>query len=334
MLRKVLYLGFLIISNAGCYRVVEEGRVVAYYTPIWDTKGKRIYFIKRVKLWRTVVPSKPFAKEETQYKWEYYLMKCDENGENLETLRVIFKQDEYDGWGDTVFLAYLGDISPSGEILGVRIGDDRGILLLDTIGESEELIFPWGRKPYWAYNYTKIIFQGVETHPGIWMVNRDGTGLQKILDEGEIEAYSDLNKKLVFSTNYGKTLCIYSLTGESVDTIIANFEELVPGITFSIGADWNKKGDTLIWIETPCNYTGLVDDTLALWIWSEDNDSIIRVFIENDELAKKVVGADLRWQSWGEYLIFTDDLNIWRVKKNGTELKKIVTGLYEENGRR
>ncbi|RKZ25033.1 hypothetical protein DRQ20_05915 [bacterium] len=325
MFRKALYLWFLIISIAGCYRVVEEGKVIQCYTPVWDCSGRKIYFINRIRYWRTIIPATPFAKEETQYRWEYYLMRCDKNGEDLETLRVIFKQDEYDGWGDTLFTAYLGDISPSKKILGYRIGEHRGIVILDSMGRRKKLLLPWGKKPRWAYDYTKVIFEGDEEHPGIWIIDTTGDNLRKILEEGEFKAYSDRYKMIVFTVDYGRKLCVYSLSTEKIDTIM-DISETVPGISFSVSVDWHFEINKIIWIEVPSDNIAREKDTLALWIFDVEIDSLInRIFIENEELATRSIW-DLRWQPYGEYLIFTDDWNMWRIKEDGTCLTKIFSG--------
>ena len=325
MLRKVLYLGFLIISNAGCYRVMEEMRCISYDTPIYDFSGKKIYCIKKILYTRDILPAKSFAKEETQYKVEYYFLKSNPAGEDTVTLRIIFKEDEYTASYDTSYTVYLGDISPFGEILGWRNRYPYGITILDTLGKRTKLVIEWGKNPRWVSNYTKIVFEGDTMHSGIWIMNKDGTGLHKILDGGDIEAVSDISEKLIFSTNYGKTLCIYSFADGSVDTIIPNFENLVPGIDFSIAADWIDK-DTIIWIETPTGYPPLEEDTLAIWIYSIESDTLVqRIFIEDHEDIKEVPVIWLKYSSITRSVIFQDLYGeIWKVQRDGTGLKRIL----------
>jgi len=315
----------LLFLKCGCYRVAEEKMCISYDTPIYDFSGKKIYCIKKILYTRDILPVKPFAKEETQYKVEYYFLKGDPDGEDTVTLRIIFKEEEYTASYDTSYTVYLGDISPFGEILGWRNRYPCGITILDTLGERIKLVIEWGKNPRWVSNYTKIVFEGDTMHSGIWIMNKDGTGLQKILDEGEIEAVSDISEKLIFSTNYGKTLCIYSFADGNIDTIIPNFENLVPGIDFSIAADWIDK-DTIIWIETPTGYPPLEEDTLAIWIYSINSDTLVqRIFIENHEDIKEVPVIWLKYSDITRSVIFQDLYGeIWKVQRDGTGLKRIL----------
>lgn len=320
MLRKVLYLGFLIISIAGCYRVVEEGKTVYYDNPLWSADGGKIYFQLIISYHRVIVPLKPFAKEVSQYKSESYLMRCNPDGEFVDTLGILYKEKEFNQ-SDTSFDIFLEDISPHGEILSTfryaSVGYEKyEIWIMDTCGKNRKQLLDWGKNPRWAFNYTKVIFNGDREHPGIWMMDKKGDDVEKVC-LGSLISYSILNNEFLF-INEKNQICVYKLETGTIDTIIKKDD-------WATFPTWNTRGEKILWLKVPEeSYPGEMYDSLKLCIYSVKEESLILEKIIKEKPLPTAHIWRLRWQPYGRWIVFEDIYNIWRIRDDGEELMEIL----------
>lgn len=178
-----------------------------------------------------------------------------------------------------------------------------------------------GKNPRWAFDYTKIIFEGDEEHSGIWIVGKDGSGLEKVIEKGEspieLESVCRTTNEILFSVEWDRKLCIFSFKTQRIDTII----KVIEAWSVSIVADWDKEGSEVILAEhrgyRESGY-GEEQDTLLYRIYDINSDS----FIVNVPLTLDFVAA-LRNHSNKGYTLLCDYQSIWRIKCDGTDLRKI-----------
>jgi len=320
MLKRILPILVILSGCIGCYRVKEKSKSMYFTSPAWTPDGRKLYFIKDISYSRTIVEWKPGGKELYQFRDEWYLMKCNPDGSDTTTIARIYKQD---GWSQGVISEARNaqmDISSSGEIV-INFLDPPGIFLMDTTGKIIRQVLDWGRNPRWAFDYTKIIFEGDDEHAGIWMMDKDGSGLEKVIEKGEspieLESVCRTTNEILFSIDWDKRLCTLSFNTQRVDTIITS----IAAWSVSISADWDKEGNQIILVEhrghRESGY-GEEQDTLLYRVYDINSD----LFIVNIPLSLNFV-AFLRHHSDMGYTLLCDHQSIWRIKRDGTDLRKI-----------
>ena len=231
MCKKVLC--FLMLVLTGCTQV-RYNWAIFYHPGSWSPDCKWIYYFKTFELTRVEKPWAPYSKEVISWDDRYFIGKCRPDGSDTTTLLELSEAPHG-----------VLDVSPDGWII---FSTRSGIWMVDTSGENLHRIWDWGMYPRWAFNYTKIIFSGPTEYdsgygradtvnPGIWLINRDGRGLEKIMDEGTRPAFCDANGKIVYILN--GDLIIYSFADSSKDSI---------GTTYAGAPDWNVAGDSIVFL--------------------------------------------------------------------------------------
>ena len=154
-------------------------------------------------------------------------------------------------------------------------------------------------------------------------MDKDGENLEKVLDVGEVLSFCDASNKLAFTVDNGQRICVYSFEEEKIDTIIDFKEFGIPGFDWSIHGDWDTEGNRIAFTENPSSFPESGEDTLALWVYDVDSDSLIlRRFMEGQ--LPNDYAYHLRWQPYGRWIVFEDIYNIWRIRDDGEELMKIL----------
>ena len=229
-MRRIWVIIGMVVLFGGCTRTkMHYG--TGYYAPAWSPDGRRIYYFRNDLTVKEIIP----YGEGVQYEYEkneWYICSCDTNGENR---KEIYKVAEFKGKGGGGNM----DVSPSGEIIYCFPKTKEGIWMMDTTGNNDHQILFWGKNPRWAYNYTKIIFEGDSTHRGIWLMDKNGENVIQILTEGSSPAFCDANEKVLYhiwpAEGYGM-IYLYSFSDSSIDTLVEGTHP-----------DWSPDGEKFVY---------------------------------------------------------------------------------------
>ncbi len=221
---------------------------VGYYAPCWSPDGKRIYYFKNVVIEKRYICGEAYCYKYVKNEW--YICSCDMNGEDEKVIAFI-------GAGGGVSTI---DVVPSGEIIYSRYYS--GYSEVDTIGPfgiikidkngNRKVLLAWGENPRYCYNYTKIVFDS----GGIWIMNKDGTGLKKLVKDGKQPVMDSNNKFIVFTKRkHGYNhIWIYFVDNEEENSLFsyAEYPEVFPNgeeIICSGGVIFNLQSRTYDYIE-------------------------------------------------------------------------------------
>jgi Tol biopolymer transport system component len=267
-----------------------------YYAPAWSADGTRIYYFRNDL---TVEKHTGFLVGETyEYKKnEWYICSCDVNGGSRKT---IYKIGEFSGKLPSELWRMIMDISQDGKILySVTTAIKSGIWIINTDGSDDHQLLSWGKNPRWAYNYSKIVFEGEGNKEGIWLMDKDGSNVSQVLTEGSSPAFCDANEKMLYhiwpADGYGQLYC-YSFADSSVDTLVEG-----------ASADWSPTGEKFAYFYGSGGYP-------LIFQFSDSSSTTITT----PDMGYKVI----RWSEINKIVSYNS--GIWVMNPDGSEFKVII----------
>lgn len=184
-----------------------------YYAPCWSADGTKIYYFRNDLTVLDVIRGAPMGNQTYKYeRSEWFMCSCDVDGNDSKGIIKVGEFKGINGYGAM-------DVSSSGEIIyWFFLERDNGIWVIKNNGTGNHQLLSWGMYPRWAFNYTKIIFEGNGSYAGIWMMDKDGKNLTQILTEGSSPVFCDTNQKMIYHKN--GWIWIYSFIDSSNDSIV------------------------------------------------------------------------------------------------------------------
>ncbi|MEO0129819.1 MAG: hypothetical protein ABIL02_06235 [candidate division WOR-3 bacterium] len=324
-MRRVL-IGFtgLVLVFVGCQRV-EVWRRVAFWYPNWTPDGKIVCWQSNalVKEWEYVFY--PGNGSEV-IDWDWTIIEMNQDGSNM---RQIVKIDKESGWIGPNFGEVTGHpcISCAGDEIVFSLWNFTdwpseliGIFVVNRDGRGLKKIVHKGTYPDLSPDGKKVVYE--KPGEGIWIINVDGTGDHQITNDPRDAwpAWSPLGDKIAFAKTI-ETDIIDSLTKRNIRVLTLNLIDTAGGNYEIIWQD----STTLI-----TEISGLDFSWDGEWIHFGALGSRI-VNINDHTQVQLPEGVGGKFSPDGT--MFVGQYNgIWTVKIDGTDKKEVIQNISRQEG--
>jgi hypothetical protein len=322
-MRRVL-IGIM-MTFLGCQRT-DVWRYVAYWYPNWTPDGKIVCWQSNVLVeqWENVFT---LGGPETKVlDWDWTILEMEPDGSNVRQVVKIEKKSE---WKGEDFGEVTGHpcISCAGNKIVFSLWDFTdwsseliGIFVVNRDGTGLKKIVHKGTYPDLSPDGKRVVYE--KPGEGIWIINADGTGDHQITNDPRDSwpAWSPLGDKIAFAKTI-ETDIIDSLTGRNIRVLTLNLIDITGG------------NNEMIWQDS----TSLITEISGL-DFSWDGEWIhfgalgSRIVNINDHTEMQLPeGVGGKWSPDGTMFVGQDN-GIWTIKIDGTNKTEVIQNIFRQEG--